>query len=93
MSIFFPGNIVFYTVKLQLGLEKALRLKAQTLKTQRSTKEIQRLLVKSNMDFDTVVNKALNAYLPKIFFCCPFTDDLCENQKNCMGCDSSKSKP
>jgi hypothetical protein len=67
-------------------------MKAQILKTQRSTKEIQQLLVGANLDFDVVVNEALNAYLPKVFFCCPFTDDLCLNKKQCVGCESSKTK-
>jgi hypothetical protein len=53
-----------------------------------STSEIQKLLNDANMDFETIVNKALNDYLPKIFLCCPFTDELCIHKKQCVGCDS-----
>ena len=57
---------------------------------QKSTPEILELLSKANMDFDSVTNKALNEYLPKIFLTCPFTDELCTKNKQCMDCDSSK---
>jgi hypothetical protein len=67
-------------------------MKAQSVKNQRSTTEIQNLIEKANEDYEATLNKALNAYLPKIFFICPFTEDLCLNKKQCMGCDSSKSK-
>jgi hypothetical protein len=40
------------------------------------------------MDFESVVNKALNDYLPKIFISCPFTDELCIHRKQCIGCTS-----
>lgn len=54
-----------------------------------STNEIQALLKNASMDFDLVVNKALNNYLSKIFLRCPFTDELCLHKKQCIGCDSS----
>jgi hypothetical protein len=66
-------------------------MKRQEVKSERSTLEIQILLTNANMDFNTVVNKALNAYLPKIFLSCPFTEDLCLNKNQCMGCSSSKT--
>jgi len=64
--------------------------RSQIIKTQKSTNEIRALLSTVNMDFDTVVNKALNEYLPKIFLSCPFTEELCINQKQCVGCKSAE---
>jgi len=37
------------------------------------------------LDFDSVENKALNDYLPKIFHSCPFTEELCTT-KQCLEC-------
>jgi hypothetical protein len=54
----------------------------------KTTEEIQQLLRDSNMDFDSVVNDALNAYLPKIFLICPITSELCIGKKQCMSCES-----
>jgi hypothetical protein len=56
-----------------------------------STNEIQILLKEANMDFDSVVNKALNNYLSQLFISCPFTDELCLYKKQCIGCDSYES--
>jgi hypothetical protein len=56
----------------------------------KSTREIQVLLAKTNMEFDLVVNEALNSYLPKIFISCPFTGELC-TKSQCMECESAKS--
>ena len=36
--------------------------------TQKTTSEIKTLLSNAQLDFDFVENKALNAYLPKIFY-------------------------
>jgi len=63
-------------------------MKARVVKTQRTTAEIRQLLTNANMDYDSVVNKALNAYLPHLFLCCPFTDELCLHNKQCMGCET-----
>jgi hypothetical protein len=52
-----------------------------------STFEIKKLLIDAGMDFELVQNEALNNFLPKIFLSCPFTDELCINKKQCMGCD------
>ena len=50
-----------------------------------STGEIRVLLSKGHLDFELVVNKALNNYLPKIFHFCPLTEDLCK-AKQCLEC-------
>ena len=63
-------------------------MKARTVKTQKSTDDIKQILRNANMDYDAVVNKALNAYLPSLFLCCPFTDELCLHKKQCMGCET-----
>lgn len=55
----------------------------------KSTREIQALLEKVNMEFDQVVNEALNSYLRTIFISCPFTEELC-TKRQCNECDSSK---
>lgn len=52
---------------------------------QKTTDEIRILLKNATLDFDSVLNKALNDYLPKIFHSCPFTDDLCTT-KQCVEC-------
>ncbi len=54
------------------------------------TKEIKEMLKKADIDYEIVVNKALNNYLPKIFLVCPFTDKFCIHEKQCIGCSSSK---
>ena len=53
--------------------------------TQKTTNEIRVLLTNAKLDFDSVVNKALNNYLPKIFNSYPFTEELCIT-KQCMEC-------
>jgi hypothetical protein len=68
-------------------------MKAQTVRTQKTTEEIRQLIKSANMDFDTVINEALNGYLPRIFLVCPFTDDFCINKKQCIGCESYLNKP
>jgi hypothetical protein len=59
------------------------------VKTNKSTREIQALLKKVNIDFDSAVNFALNDYIQKIFLICPFTEEICL-KKQCLECDSSK---
>jgi hypothetical protein len=59
------------------------------MKTSKSTSEIQALLKKVNIDFDSTVNFALNDYMHKIFLSCPFTEEICL-KKQCLECDSSK---
>jgi hypothetical protein len=44
---------------------------------QKTTDEIRTLLSNAKIDFESVENKALNDYLPKIFHNCPFTEELC----------------
>ena len=44
---------------------------------QKTTDEIRTLLRNSMLDFDSVENKAMNAYLPRIFQTCPFSEDIC----------------
>ena len=53
--------------------------------TQKTTDEIRTLLRKSKLDFESIENKALNDYLPKIFHSCPFTDELCVGEQ-CVVC-------
>jgi hypothetical protein len=60
------------------------------MQKQKTTKEIQTILKNANIDFDLAVNEALNAYLPKIMFSCPFTEEVC-NKKQCIGCESSNA--
>ena len=55
--------------------------------TQKTTSEIRALLKNINKDFESVMNAALNDYLPKIFRSCPFTEELCL-KKQCVDCDS-----
>jgi hypothetical protein len=55
----------------------------------RSTEEIKELLVKAKINFDWAVNQALNAYLPKLIFSCPFTEQPCSSQQ-CIGCEEAK---
>ena len=57
--------------------------------TQKTTSEIRILLNSVQMDFEQVVNKALNNYLPKLFPSCPFTDDIC-TVKQCQECEVLK---
>jgi hypothetical protein len=51
----------------------------------KTTDEIRTLLSNAELDFESVVNKALNAYLPKIFHSCPFSEDIC-TKKQCVEC-------
>jgi hypothetical protein len=59
------------------------------MKANKSTSEIQALLKKVNIDFDSAVNSALNDYIYKIFLSCPFTEEICL-KKQCLECESSK---
>ena len=58
--------------------------------TKKTTNEIRTLLSVSNLDFDSVENKALNNYLPKIFHMCPFTEEICTT-KQCQECSVFKN--
>jgi len=51
--------------------------------TQKTTDEIRELLSNAELDFDSVQNKALNHYLPRIFLSCPFTEEICTT-KQCL---------
>ncbi len=53
--------------------------------TQKTTDEIRELLSNAELDFESVQNKALNNYLPKIFHNCPFTEEICI-KKQCIEC-------
>jgi hypothetical protein len=55
--------------------------------TQKTTDEIRTLLNNAKLDFESVENKALNDYLPKIFNSCPFTDEICTT-KQCIECQA-----
>ena len=53
--------------------------------TQKTTDEIRAILSNAELDFESVENKALNDYLPKIFHSCPFTEEVCTG-KQCVDC-------
>jgi hypothetical protein len=57
--------------------------------TQKTTDEIRNLLSNAHLDFESVENRALNEYLPKIFHSCPFTQDICAI-KQCIECSVFK---
>jgi hypothetical protein len=61
------------------------------MQTLKSTREIRELLSKAEIDFDSAVNAALNAYLPKLLMICPFTEQI-SIKKQCNNCDSSNLK-
>ena len=56
---------------------------------QKTTDEIRKLLANAELDFELIENMALNNYLPKMFHCCPFTEELCVI-KQCVECETSK---
>jgi hypothetical protein len=56
----------------------------------KSTEEIRTLIDQAKLDYKSVENKALNAYLPKIFHSCPFTEDIC-TRTQCMDCEAHKA--
>ena len=56
---------------------------------QKTTDEIRTLLTNAELDFDSVENKALNDYLPKIFRSCPFNEEICMT-KQCVECSVFK---
>ena len=51
----------------------------------KTTDEIRELLTDAKLDFGEIENEALNAYLPKIFHSCPFSEDVCTT-KQCTKC-------
>ena len=57
--------------------------------TQKTTYEIRTLLKNAKLDFDEVVNRALNDYLSKILHSCPITDDVCTTNQ-CQECSVFK---
>ena len=57
---------------------------------QKTTDEIRALLRNAELDFESVMNKALNAYLPRIFHSCPFSEDIC-TKKQCIECEIFKN--
>jgi hypothetical protein len=62
-------------------------LKIQMIR--KTTEEIRQLVSNAELDFEAVVNEALNAYLPRIFQSCPISEDLCEG-KQCRNCSVFK---
>ena len=54
--------------------------------TQKTTSEIRALIINADIDFETVENKALNDYLPRIFHSCPITEEIC-TKKQCVECE------
>ena len=58
---------------------------------QKTTEEIKMLVYDAKLDFESVLNKALNNYLPKIFQSCPITEELCL-RKQCFECSIFKDK-
>ena len=58
--------------------------------TQKTTSEIRVLLINANIDFESLENRALNDYLPKIYLSCPFTEELCTT-KQCVECEVFKN--
>jgi hypothetical protein len=71
-----------------LSKQKWGGLNTKEQNTNLGTAEIKELLRKANIDFESVVNKALNYYLPKIFLVCPFDNGLCLQKKQCIECKS-----
>lgn len=51
----------------------------------KTTEEIRGLLNDAKLNFNVIENDALNAYLPRIFHSCPFSEDVCTTQQ-CIGC-------
>jgi hypothetical protein len=51
----------------------------------KTTDEIRVLLANAKMDFEAIQNEALNAYLPKVFHRCPFSEDVCLGRQ-CIEC-------
>jgi hypothetical protein len=58
--------------------------------TQKTTDEIRSLLSDAKLDFESVENKALNAYLPRIFNICPFSEEVC-TKNQCIDCEVFKN--
>ena len=56
----------------------------------KTTDEIRELLIEAKLYFESVKNKALNEYLPKIFQSCPFTNEPCTT-KQCYECKTFKN--
>ena len=61
---------------------KSVKIK---MATQKTTVEIRALIHLARLDFESVENKALNDYLPKIFHSCPFTEEPCTTNQ-CPDC-------
>ena len=59
--------------------DKRLKIRDKT------TEEIKKLLGNAQLDFELIEKEALNAYLPRIFQSCPFSEDICTT-KQCMNC-------
>jgi hypothetical protein len=70
------------------GLQHGQRF--ETRANQKTTDEIRKLLNDADFDFESVENEALNAYLPKIFQSCPFSEDICLT-KQCIECEVFKN--
>lgn len=82
LMYYWVGNMV-YMPSYDLPYQERAEM---TLKT---TAEIRKLLKKSKLNFESFQNEALNAYLPRIFPLCPFTEEIC-TKKHCMNCEILK---
>jgi hypothetical protein len=81
--------IIFLQQKLLISNQINLT-SVKLMKTQKTTSEIRVLLNNANLDFDSIVNNALNDYLPRIFQCCPFNEELC-TANQCIDCAVSQN--
>jgi hypothetical protein len=80
--------ICCFTICLVKGSGSSGEVKASYTRnkmTSKTTDEIRKLLSNAKLDFDSVENEALNAYLPRIFQSCPFSKDIC-TMKHCADC-------
>jgi hypothetical protein len=66
------------------------RERLPNMMARKTTDEIRGLLTNAKLDFNEIENEALNAYLPKIFHICPFSEDIC-TAKQCMNCEVFKN--
>ena len=51
----------------------------------KNTEEIREIVATAKLDFETIENEALNAYLSRIFHLCPLSEDICMKER-CMDC-------
>ncbi len=61
-----------------------------TTMIRKTTDEIRTLVSKAKLDFESVQNEALNAYLLRLFQSCPLSEDVCSG-KQCIECPVFKN--